>query len=331
MANLSTKYLGIDLKNPIIAGSSGLTESLDNLKKFEDAGVGAVVLKSLFEEEILLEQKKSEHKMSAQQFIYPETVGYYEDNENDMLTVENYLKLLTDAKKALDIPVIPSINCLTAEEWLHFPKVLEQAGADALELNIFILPSDMNRSADENEQLYFDILKKVKEDLNIPVAVKLSPYFSHLGQMLKKLDNAGADALVLFNRFWSPDFDIDNFEVTSGNVLTAGSDLALSLRWTAIMSNRLNCDLSGSGGVYSSENLIKLLLAGADSVQIASAFYKQGIDFAKELTDGLTKWMDEKGFNSLNDVKGKMSQDKSKNPAAYERVQFMKHFRGFSV
>jgi len=331
MASLHTKYLGLDLKSPIVAASSGLTESLDGLKKFEDAGAGAVVLKSLFEEEILLEMKKSTAKMSAQQFIYPETVGYYEDNDQDMLTVENYLKLLTDAKKSLNIPVIPSINCITAEEWLHFPKTLESAGADALELNIFILPSDLNRTAKENEQVYFDILKEVKSSVSIPVAVKLSSYFSHLAQMLQKLDKAGADALVLFNKFYSPDFDIDNFEITNGNVLSAASDMATSLRWVSIMSNRLNCDVAASTGIADGSAVVKQLLAGADVVQAASAFYKHGIPYLSDMNDALEEWMDAKDFKTIADFKGKMSQDQSKNPAAYERVQFMKHFRGYSV
>ncbi len=329
MANLKTKYLGLELKNPLIAASSGLTDSVDKLKKLEDAGVGAVVLKSLFEEEILYEQKRSEQKMSNNSFIYPETVGYYEDHDNDMLSVEKYLKLITEAKKSLSIPVIPSINCLTAEEWIYFPKTLEYAGADALELNIFILPSDEKRTAEENEQVYFDIISKVKKDLKIPVAVKLSPYFSNLRQMLTKLDDAGVDALVLFNRFWSPDFDLDTMELTNARVLTDSADAALSLRWTAIMANRLKCNISASGGVADSDTFIKMMLAGADTVQVASAFYKRSPEYAKELVEGLDKWLDAKGYASVDEIRGKMSQDNSKNPAAYERVQFMKNFRGF--
>ncbi len=331
MSNLNTKYLGLELKNPLIAGSTGLTDSLDKLKKLEDAGVGAIVLKSLFEEEILLEQKKSEQSMSANAYTSPEIISYYEDNDNDVLSTEKYIKLVTDAKKALDIPIIPSINCLTSEEWLYFPKTLEYAGADALELNIFIPPYTLDQTSEEIEKTYLDILKKVKEDLKIPVAVKLSPYFTNLGQMLTKLDEAGADGLVLFNRFWSPDFDIDKLEVTNENVLNKMGNIALSLRWIAVMSSRLNCNLASSGGVADSNSMIKMLMAGANAVQVSSALYKHGFEHVKTILDGLDKWLDEKSYKSVNDIVGMMSQDKSNNPAVYERVQFMKNFRNFKM
>jgi len=327
MADITTKYMGMTLKNPIIAGSSGLTDSIDSLFNLEKAGASAVVLKSLFEEEILLELKTNFTKMKSDLLFYPETIDYYEYLDAPKESPEKYLELIKDAKHGLNIPVIASINCLSSGQWTYFPKRIETAGADALELNLFIMPSDFNRSSAENEKVYFDIIHEVKKQIKIPLAIKVSYYFSNLGAILKKLSESGIQGLVLFNRFYNPDIDIENLEITSGHVLSSPADISITLRWIAIMSQRIKCSLAASTGVHDGKAIIKLLLAGADVVQIASSIYKQGPGIISEMLKELNNWMDRKKFNKIDDFKAKMSQAKSTNSAAYERVQFMKYFR----
>jgi dihydroorotate dehydrogenase (fumarate) len=222
-----------------------------------------------------------------------------------------------------------SINCMTAEQWTWFPAEIAKAGADALELNLFILPSDMKRTVEESEKIYFDIIGEVADRIKIPVALKIPYYFTNLASMISRLSETAVGGLVLFNRFYSPDIDIDKFEITSGSVLSTPGDLALSLRWIAIMSGRVDCDLAASTGVHDAEGMIKQLLAGAKAVQVVSAIYKHGGERIAEMLHGLESWMDRQGFGSIADFRGKLSQEKSSNPAAYERVQFMKYFRGF--
>ncbi len=292
MADLSTNYLGLKLKNPIIAGSSGLTDNLDSLRNIEKFGAGAVVLKSLFEEEILQELETNFTKMNSDLFMYPETVDYYEYLDAPKESPDEYLQLISDAKKELKIPVFASINCLSVGQWTYFPKRIEAAGADALELNLFILPSDLNHSASDNEKMYFDIINDVRKNIKIPISVKVSYYFSNLGAMLKKLSESGINGLVLFNRFYSPDFDIETLETTTGFVLSSPGDIGISLRWIAIMAQRVKCSLAASTGIHDGKAVIKQLLAGADAVQVTSAIYKQGpIAIATMLKD-LTEWMD---------------------------------------
>ena len=330
MANLHTSYMGLKLKSPLIAASSGLTDNVESLKRFEDLGVGAVVLKSLFEEEIRLEKEARLSQMSSSSFIYPETLEFYDyHSDADNESTFKYIELVRQARKKLSIPVIPSINCVTAEQWTYFPKQLEEAGADALELNIFILPSDIKRTGLDNEKTYFDIITAVKETISIPVALKISYYFSDLAIILKKFADSGINALVLFNRFYSPDIDIDALEVTNGSVLSSPNDFVNSLRWIAIMHNQLKCDLAASTGVHDGKTLIKMILGGATAVQAATTFYKNGVDYAAIMLKELNDWMDSKGFKTIQDFKGMMSQHETGNPAAFQRVQFMKYFRGY--
>lgn len=327
MADLSVKYMGLKLKNPIIAASSGLTNSIDDIKEFEEKGAGAIVLKSIFEEEIRLELEKDLASMNMPNFLYPETMDYYDNYaEDDSLT--NYLKLIRESKKAVKIPIIASINCVTAEKWPYYAETLQDAGADALELNVFVMPSDFNKTSQENEQVYFDIIKEVKKHAKIPVALKISYYSANLGAFIQKLSNTEIDAMVLFNRFYSPDIDINNFDVISSNVLSHPEELPISLRWIAIMSERVGCDLAASTGIHDGAAIIKQLLAGANAVQIASAFYKNGKGIIKNMLDDLSTWMDQKKFKKIDDFRGKLSQEKTQNPAAYERMQFMKYFSG---
>ncbi len=328
MANLSTTYMGLQLKNPIIAASSGLTDSVPNIKELADNGASAIVLKSLFEEEIVAEMETSLQKMTSSGFIYPETFEYYEQTDDEEVS-SKYLKLISDAKKAVDIPIIASINCVTAGEWTHFPKLIEQAGADALELNLFILPSDFTRDQIANEKIYYDIIQEVTQKISIPVALKISSHFSDLGRTLQNFSTKGIGGLVLFNRFYNPDFDLDSLEIIAGNILSNPSDISMSLRWISIMANRVDCDLSATTGIHNGESVIKQILAGANTVQIASAIYKNGFEYIQAMLEEIEMWMDSKNYNSLDEFRGKLSQSKSNNPAAYERVQFMKHFRSY--
>jgi len=327
MADLTTTYMGLKLRNPIIAASSGLTNSVEDIKEFEENGAGAVVLKSIFEEEIRRELEKDLGSMNMETFIYPETFDYYDKNvEDDSLT--NYLRLISEAKKAVRIPIIASVNCVSADKWPYYAETLQDAGADALELNVFVMPSDFEKTSEENEKVYFDIVKEVKKHVKIPVSLKISYYSSNLGSFIQKLSKTGIDGLVLFNRFYSPDIDINNLEILSTNVTSSPAELPISLRWIGIMHNRVDCDLAASTGVHDGAAVVKQLLAGANAVEIASAFYKNGKGVLKDMLNDLSLWMDNKGYKTLNDFRGKMSQDKAQNPAAYERMQFMKHFSG---
>ena len=324
MVDLTTQYLGIKLKNPIIAGSSGLSGSVKGVKELEKSGAGAVVLKSIFEEEIMFEYEDILQE-AGQKGVNLDQFDYY-DFELKSNKLKNYMNLIAESKKSVSIPVIASINCVYSHEWTSFAKQLEQAGADALELNMFFLPSEFDRTTEENEKAYFRIIEKGLKEVSIPIALKISYCFSNLGPMIQQLSNSGIAGLVLFNRFYSPDFDIDKFEVISSNVFSNPSDLPISLRWIAIMANRVNCDLAASTGVHDGVALIKQILAGAAAVQVVSALYQNGKNHIGAMLKTLQEWMEQKGFTSLSDFRGKMSQAESSNPAAYERVQFMKYF-----
>jgi len=322
--------MGLELKNPLIKGSSALTENLDGVLAMEKAGVGAVVLRSLFEEEIVEEMQASLDSMNTSSDLFPEQPGYYEHPaQYEPHSSEKYLDLIAQSKKRTSIPIIASINCITADEWTFYPRLVEQAGADALELNVFLMPSDTSRKASNNEQIYFDIAHTITQQVSIPVALKVGYFFSNVPSMLKELSGTDIDALVLFNRFYSPDFDIDKLSVTSSSVLSAPSDLATSLRWISIMSERVTCDLCASTGVHDGPALVKQLLAGADAVQAVSTFYRHGPRRAQEMLDFLSQWMNKKGYRRLSDFRGMLSQSRSQNPADYERTQFQKYFRGY--
>jgi len=330
MANLETKYMGLSLRNPIIAASSGLTNSVSDIKEFEENGAGAVVLKSIFEEEILLQLEKDQSAMNRESFLFPETVDFFDDMASDDAYTE-HLKLIREAKKEVSIPIIASVNCVSAEKWPTYAQSLQDAGADAIELNVFIMPSDFNRTCDENEKLYFQIIEEVKKYVQIPIALKISYYSSNLGSLIQQLSHSGIDGLVLFNRFYSPDIDINNFELLSSHVLSQPGEIAMPLRWIGIMADRAECDLAASTGIHDGEAVIKQLLAGAKTVQVASTIYKNGKKQIKAMLQDVENWMDQKGYNNLDDFRGKLTQAKTGNPAAYYRMQFMKHFAGKDV
>jgi dihydroorotate dehydrogenase (fumarate) len=324
MPDLTTTYLGLKLPTPIIAGSSGLTDRPEKIAVLENYGAGAVVLKSIFEEEILMEYEK---------VLSEEASGRYKDDYLDYFdyrikqtNIENYLDLIIQAKKAVKIPVIASINCNTTHEWTYFAKKIQEAGADALELNIFIMPSILARSPENIEQTYLEIIRSVRKEIKIPLSVKMSYYFSNLAGMIAELSHCNIAGLVLFNRSYSPDIDIDKLEITSANVLSSPKDLPVSLRWIAIMANRVRCDLAASTGVHDGKAVVKQLLAGANAVQVVSALYEKGPEFLKTMLKELSDWMINKNYGKIDEFRGLLSQERQVNPALFERVQFMKYF-----
>jgi dihydroorotate dehydrogenase (fumarate) len=324
MANLNVTYLGLDLKNPIIAGSCGLTNSIGNLKAIEQAGAGAVVLKSIFEEEIYLEFAHEFSKLGPLDNNL-EFLDYY-DYEIKKDNLKRYLNLIKEAKSELSIPVIASINCVTAQEWGFFAKKVEEAGADAIELNMFILPSNLSQTSQDNESLYFNIVSRVASKVNIPISLKISPYFSTLGSIIRDLSFSEIKGLVLFNKLYSPDVDVDAEKIVRTDVLSHYGDYELSLRWIGMMAKRVNCDLSASNGVHDWQTAVKMILVGAASVQIVSAMYREGFKVIGTMTENIERWMSEHGYQSVEDFRGKLSLDNSTNLAEYERVQFMRHF-----
>ncbi len=326
MADLRTKYMGLELKNPVIVGSSGLTNSLDKIKDLEKQGAGAVVLKSLFEEQIDFQVHKSVSQ-SESLYSYPEAEDYISNYTKDN-SVTEYLELIKKCKSDVSIPIIASVNCVSSAEWISFARKIQDAGADALEINIFVLPSDPKRSSEQNEQVYFDVAQAIVKEISIPVAFKVSYYFSGFAKTALKLSWTGIKGMVLFNRFFSPDIDIDKFEVTATNVFSTPDEISTSLRWVAMLSDRLHCDIAASTGVHDGAGVVKQLLAGAKAVQVTSALYKDGIETIPKMLDFVEKWMDKHGFQTTDEFIGKMSFKETTNPAAYERVQFMKHFAG---
>ena len=326
MTDLSTTFMGLKLKNPIIAGSSALSNSVAGVRKLEEGGAGAVVLKSIFEEEII-------HEMDDLMKDVPETSRYMERFDYQDLVIrreqlEKYTTLIREAKESVSIPVIASINCTFSYEWTDYAKRLETAGADALELNMFFLPTEQNRSADEMEQAYFKVIEKVLESVSIPVSLKISHYFTRLGAIIQKLSTTGISSLVLFNRFYSPDFDIEKLKVVQTNVISSPAEMVTSLRWIAMMSQKVSCELAASTGVHDGEAVIKQLLAGAQAVQVVSALYQHNPNYIRTMLEDLETWMTRHDHATLENFRGKMSQDKSTDPAVYERVQFMKYFSG---
>jgi dihydroorotate dehydrogenase (fumarate) len=328
MADLTTKYLGLTLRNPIIVASSGLTDSYNKIAELEKNGAGAVVLKSLFEEQIILEADHNLKEARKNTLIYDkysETLDYIDIHVAEK-ELDNYLDIIKNVKKELSIPLIASVNCTSDSGWTGFAKKIEKVGADALELNIFIMPFGFDNKCEETEQKYYKILKKVKQEINIPVAVKISPYLTNLGKVIMNLENEGANGIVLFNRFASPDIDIDNIKVTHADIFSNPSEIYNSLRWVAILANRLKIDMAASTGVHDGQALIKQILAGASAVQIASSIYINGSEHITEMLKYLETWMEKKGFNYIDQFKGKLGQDKSSRPEIYERIQFMKYF-----
>jgi dihydroorotate dehydrogenase (fumarate) len=325
MANLETQYLGLTLKNPIVVSSSGLTNSLDKIKEIEKAGAGALVLKSIFEEQINHETAdvQSESKQYAEAYDYLQ--NYVKANN-----VDKHLHLIKEAKKEVSIPIIASINCVSSGNWTDFAKQFETAGADALELNVFILPTSKHLNAAEQEEKYYKIVEEVIKTVTIPVSVKISYHFTNPIQVVDRLYALGAKGVVMFNRFYEPDIDIDKLEMTAGSVFSCAADLRHTLRWAAIVADEVKeVNISASTGVHDEKAAIKAILAGASTVQVCSVLYQKGIGEITKIVDGLEKWMNQRGFDSIKTIKGLMSMKSVSNPDAYYRSQFMKYFSNF--
>lgn len=326
MMDLTTNYLGLNLKNPIVVGSCSLTSSVSEIKKLEKNGAGAVVLKSIFEEEILMDAESQLREAKENSFIYDqysETLDYIDLHVKEE-RLSNYIQLIKNAKKEVLIPIIASINCVSTAEWTSFAKRIEEAGADALELNISLNPTDLEiRNFDLTIK---EIIQKVLAQVTIPVAVKINNSFTHMARTILDLSETGIAGLVLFNRAYAPDIDIDTFEAVQGRSFSSPNDYAEPLRWIALFSDKVNCSLAASSGIHTTDVIIKQILAGADVVQVVSALYEHGIEHINVLLAELEKWMTEKGFSSLEQFKGKASNKNAGNPAVFERIQFMKHF-----
>lgn len=329
MRDLSTKYLGLELKNPVIVGSCGLTNSVEKIRELAENNAGAVVLKSLFEEQI-----ESELASNLQSYHgdYPDAFDYIR-NYTRGNAVEDYLMLITDAKKAVDIPIIASVNCVSGSEWVSFAESVEKAGADALELNVSVLPSDPKKKSEETEKIYFEILHKVSSRISIPIALKMSRYSAGLANLVTRLawsTDHNIAGFVLFNRYYRPDININTMQVSKAEVFSTPAEIAESLRWIGLLSSSVKKDFAASTGVHDSEAVIKQLLAGATAVQVVSTIYKNGPARITEILEGLEKWMAEKSFASVSDFRGRLSYNNAENPAAFERIQFMKQFAGIA-
>lgn len=327
--DLSTKYMGLNLKNPIVPSASPLSENVDSVRQLEDAGASAIVVHSLFEEQITHEENALDFFLTQTQNHGPEALSYFPAPDEYKKGPAEYLEHISRLKAAVDIPVIGSLNGVSVGGWIKYAKSIEQAGADALELNVYYIPTDMNLSGSQIEQIYINNLRAVKENVRIPVAMKLNPYFSSLPNMVKKLDDAGADALVLFNRFYQPDFDLEQLEVVPNLTLSSKWELRLPLRWIAILHGRIRASLAATSGVHDTEDVAKVLLAGGDVAMMCSELLRNGCGRITHILDGLRTWMDEKGYNSVSEMKGAMSQKSVAEPAAFERANYMKLLNSF--
>ncbi|MFO7868124.1 MAG: dihydroorotate dehydrogenase-like protein [Bacteroidales bacterium] len=325
MIDTSVTYAGLNLKNPIIVGSCGLTNSIESLKKLESNGAGAVVLKSIFEEQIFNQSDFEISEAQKNEFLYTqysESMDYIDQYIKED-TITTYLNLVRQAKKELLIPVIASINCVSNYEWARFAKRVEEAGADAIELNVFLHPSD--ESDLDFEQLYLDIIANVTAEVSIPVTLKMTPSFTKLSQTIQKISETDIKGLVLFNRFYIPDVDIETLRSTPKHPYSDPHDYTLPLQWIGLNAHKVSCDLAASTGIHSAESVIKELLVGASAVQLVSSLYLNGPEHIQTVLKGLEDWMNEKGYNYISQFKGKLAND-SKYPATFERIQFMKYF-----
>ncbi|MBS3750565.1 MAG: dihydroorotate dehydrogenase-like protein [Anaerolineales bacterium] len=319
--DLSVTYMGLELENPIIVSSSQLTSNLNTVKKAAEHGAGAVVLKSLFEEQLLADTDRLLDQ-DEQYFWFPEAVDFINSHAKEQ-GVNEYLTLIEGSKSQTSVPIIGSINCNTPHEWPRFASALEDAGIDGLELNISISPFDPELTSQEIEDRYVEIVTEVKKYVQVPVAVKLGPMFTNPYRLVQQLERAGADAVVLFNRFFQPDIDIEKERIVRGSKFSSPEEMTEPLRWVSLLSNRVSCDLAGNTGIHTAEGVVKHLLAGADAVQVCTTLYKNGLDYLETLISDLASWGQEQHYSSIGQFQGKLSRD-SENQAAFERVQYMK-------
>jgi dihydroorotate dehydrogenase (fumarate) len=329
MADLTTTYLGLKLRNPLVASASPLSEKVENVKKMEEAGVAAVVMYSLFEEQIIHESLELDHYLSYGEESSNEVTSYYPQVGKYTLKAEAYIEKLAQIKKSVSIPVIGSLNGISTGGWIRYARKIEEAGADAIELNLYYLPTNPDLTSNELEETYGTLVQDVSRSVNIPVAVKLSPFYTTIPNMARRLVRAGAKGLVLFNRFYQPDFDLENLEVVPNLILSSSPDLRLPLRWIAILYGRVQADLALTSGAHTAEDILKATMAGASVTMLASELLQKGINRITSILTDMEKWMVEHEYQSISQMKGSMSQQNVKEPAAFERANYMKVLNSF--
>jgi dihydroorotate dehydrogenase (fumarate) len=327
--DMTADYMGLNLKHPIIASSSPLSNSLEGVKLLEDCGASAIVMFSLFEEQIRRENEAFDYFLESGTDCFAESLSYFPQSNTGHKGPDEYLNLIRKAAEATDIPIIGSLNGITNEGWIDYAKGIQEAGASAIELNIYFIPTDIELSSSMVEQRYYDIVKTVKNSVSIPVAIKLSPFFSATGNMAKRLDEAGVDALVLFNRFYQPDIDLNQLKIDPRTELSTPAEIRLPLLWIAVLFGHLRASLAASRGVHSTTEIIKYLLAGADVVMVASVLMKNGPQYLKVLINETEKWLEARDYRSIAEVKGVMSRQNVKDPGAFERVNYIKVLESF--
>ena len=327
--DLTTTYMGLSLKNPIVPSASPLSHTLEGMKRLEDAGASAIVMYSLFEEQIVHESKEFDHYMQYGTESFAESLSYFPEAEEYNLGPEEYIELIHKAKQALKIPIIGSLNGISAGGWTDYAKKIEEAGADALELNVYYIPTDARHTSEQVEQRYIDILKAVKGTVTIPVAMKLSPFFSSMANMAARLEAAGANGLVLFNRFYQPDIDLDALEVRPNVILSSPQAMRLPLRWIAVLYGRVRTSFAATSGVHSAQDVIKLLMAGADVTMMCSALLKHGPGHIRQVLEDVNQWMLDHEYVSVSQMKGSMSQKSVANPEAFERANYMRTLQSY--
>jgi len=323
MANISTRFFGLDLKSPVIAASSSMTGHAEQVIKLAEAGAGAIVLKSIFEEEIFHELQE-ELSLRTPLNSDPEYLDYF-DYVIKEETIRKYLHLITEVKARTAVPIVASINCVSSSDWTLFARKIEEAGANALELNMFIAPSDISKSSENHEQFYFETIQKVLQAVQIPVSIKISHYFSNLSGIVKKLAGTGIAGITIFNRFYNPDIDIQSETIVVADVLSTPYDYLLPLKWIGILSGQVKIDLAATSGIHSAETAVKFLLSGASAVQIASVIYHEGPAAITRMNQGISDWMDQKGYKTIAEFQGSLSHAATSDQA-WERTQFMKYF-----
>lgn len=329
--DLTTTYMGLKLKNPLVASASPLSSTLDNIKHLEDAGIAAVTMYSLFEEQIDQESKNLDHFLSYGSNSYAEAISYFPEPETFNLGPEEYLKLIHNAKQSVDIPIIGSLNGVSQGGWTRYAKLIQDAGADALELNIYYIPTDPTMPGAKVEEMYTNVVSEVKKSVNIPLAVKIGPYFSNMAYSAKQLNDAGANALVLFNRFYQPNINLENLLVEPDLNLSTSVDMRLPLRWIAILFGRISCDFALTSGVHTHEDVLKAMMAGANCTQIAAELLEHGYSRIGTILQEITSWMKEFEYESIQQMRGSMSQKNVTEPAAFERANYMKVLHSFRL
>ncbi|MBL7074759.1 dihydroorotate dehydrogenase-like protein [candidate division KSB1 bacterium] len=327
--DLSTKYMGLPLKNPLVPSASPLSEEIHNIKAMEDAGAAAVVLHSLFEEQIAQEEWELYYHTTQGTESFAEALTYFPETDKYVLGPEEYLEYIRKVKETVGIPVIGSLNGVTTGGWIDYARKIEEAGADALELNIYYIPTDYKRSAADVERIYLEILKSIKSIATIPIAIKLSPFFSSMPMIARKLDEIGADALVLFNRFYQPDIDLEKLEVVPNILLSTPQDMRLPLRWIAILYGHVNANLAATGGIHNAESVLKMLMVGADVTMVCSTLLKNGIARISDILKDMQCWMEEHEYTSVSQLKGSMSQKSVANPDAFERACYIRNLQSY--